>query len=72
MNRQQMQKELVTKTAQLTESQERQGRQRKEIVRLERKIDAMKSAPVPQGGSEDYQQGVADAVMAIWRAMENA
>lgn len=45
---------------------------KREVKALRRKLDAMKNAPVPQGGSEEYQQGVADAVMAIWRAMDDA
>lgn len=45
---------------------------KREAKALRRKLDAMKTAPVPQGGSEEYQQGVADAVMAIWRAMDDA
>lgn len=45
---------------------------KRETKALRRKLDAIKTAPVPAGGSEDYQQGVADAVMAIWRAVEDA
>lgn len=42
---------------------------KRETNALRRKLDAIKTAPVPTGGSEDYQQGVADAVMVIWRAV---
>lgn len=45
---------------------------KREVKALRRKLDAMKTAPVPKGGSDDYQQGVADAVMAIWRAMDES
>jgi len=50
--------------------QDKLGHAKREIKALRRKLDAIKTAPVPASGNEDYQQGVADAVMAIFRAME--
>lgn len=43
---------------------------KREIKALQDKLNRIKSIELPSGGSEDYQQGVADMAIAVHRAME--
>jgi hypothetical protein len=43
---------------------------KREIKALQSKLDRIKAIEMPAGGSEDYQQGVADMAIAVHRAME--
>lgn len=52
--------------------QDKLAHAKRELAAMRRKLDAIKTAPVPTGGSDEYRQGVADAVMVIYRAMEEA
>lgn len=46
------------------------GHANREIKALKAKLDRIKAIELPTGGSEDYQQGVADMAIAVHRAME--
>lgn len=43
---------------------------KREIRALQAKLDRIKAVELPTGGSEDYQQGVADMAIAVHRAIE--
>jgi hypothetical protein len=43
---------------------------KREIRALQAKLDRIKQIELPTGGSEDYQQGVADMAIAVHKAME--
>lgn len=46
------------------------GHAKREIKALQAKIDRIKAIELPSGGSEDYQQGIADMAIAVHRALE--
>lgn len=52
------------------ELQDKLGHAKREIKALQAKLDRIKSIELPSGGSEDYQQGIADMAISVHRAME--
>ena len=70
MNRPQMQRSLAQKQAELTQSQHKQGEQRKHIKRLEDKLAAVRDIELPIVANEDEAQLIADIAQRIMRALE--
>ena len=51
--------------------QDKLGHCKRELSAMRRKLDAVKALNPPTGGSEDYQQGVADTVQLVIRALDS-
>ena len=70
MNRPEMQRALAQKQAELTQSQHKQGEQRKHIKRLEDKLADVRDIELPEAANESEAQLIGDMALRIMRALE--